>query len=338
MTQAENAVALSARVRLARNYHDLPFSNLNNPQNAQVCVDRVRAAFAAEHPASRYRFYMLREMPKLEQYELMESHLISRDLLQNGDIGAALVREDDQLSIMINEEDHLRIQAMRKGLNLQAAAEIAFASEEKLANQCDFSFDTQLGYLTACPTNTGTGMRASVMLHLPMLTRCKQMGNVTQSVAKLGLTIRGLYGEGSEALGDLYQVSNQVTLGRTEEDILQAVQAVGKQLMDMELGLRVHGDQDDHLALCDQVLRSCGIMRYALKMDSKELMQRWSDVRLGAAMGLVNVPLEIMDELLSQAQDAHVKHYKHQTGKTISTEQARCQILKAKLCNTPQEE
>ena len=338
MTELQNAIALSSRVRLARNYHDLPFSNLNNPQNAQTCIDRVRTAFSGEQPTSRYTFYMLREMPKLEQYELVESHLVSRDLLQSSDVGAALIRSDKQLSIMINEEDHLRIQAMQQGLNLQSAAETAFAAEERLASECDFSFDTQLGYLTACPTNTGTGMRASVMLHLPMLTRCKQMGNVTQSVAKLGLTIRGLYGEGSEALGDLYQVSNQVTLGRTEEDILEAVQAVGKQLMDMELGLRKRGDSDERIALCDQIFRSYGVMRYAMKMDASELMQRWSDVRLGAAMGLLDIPIEVMDDLLTQAQDAHVKHYKHQTGKTISTEQARCEILKQKLKATPQEE
>lgn len=152
--------------------------------------------------------------------------------------GAALIRQDRRVSVMINEEDHLRIQAIGSGLDLETAANVAFGVEGRLEAVCTFSFDPQLGYLTSCPTNTGTGMRASVMLHLPMLTRYKQMGNVNQSVAKLGLTTRGIYGEGSEALGDLYQVSNQVTLGRTEEEIIEAVTAVVRQLIDMELSLR----------------------------------------------------------------------------------------------------
>ena len=168
---------------------------------------------------------------------------------------------------------------------------MAFGVEERLEAVCTFSFDPQLGYLTSCPTNTGTGMRASVMLHLPMLTRYKQMGNVNQSVAKLGLTTRGIYGEGSEALGDLYQVSNQVTLGRTEEEIIEAVTAVGRQLIDMELSLRARCLKDQPLDLRDALMRSYGLLRYALHMDEKEFMLHWSHLRLGAAMGLLPVSL-----------------------------------------------
>ena len=208
---------------------------------------------------------------------------------------------------MINEEDHLRIQAMLDGLALPDAAKLAFSVEEKLATVCDFSFDNQLGYLTACPTNTGTGMRASLMLHLPMLTRCKQMGNVTQSVAKLGLTIRGIYGEGSEALGDLYQVSNQVTLGRTEEELIEAVTAVGRQLIEMENALRQHAASDG-LDLQDGVWRSYGALRYAKQMNDAEFMSHWSNLRLGIATGILNVPLSVADDLLTLAQDAHERY------------------------------
>lgn len=337
MIAKQNEIVVSSRVRLARNFCDLPFSNLRNPQNAASCIERTRAAFAKEQPTSRYSFYMLREMSKLDQLSLMEQHLISRDLLENSDVGAALVRSDKQLSIMINEEDHLRIQAMVAGMQLKSAAKLAFQTEEKLQKTCEFCFDPQLGYLTACPTNTGTGMRASLMLHLPMLTAYKQMGNVNQTVAKLGLTIRGLYGEGSEALGDLYQVSNQVTLGRTEEEIIEAVLAVGKQLIDMEQALRAHSSDND-LSLKDRVMRSYGVLQYALCMDDKEFISHWSNLRLGASMALLPVPLKTVDELLNIAQDAHVKKYKHQSGEAISTDQARCLIIKDRLNAPTQEE
>lgn len=336
MSTVQNDVVISSRVRLARNYYDLPFSNLKNPVNAQVCIDRARDAFAEERPADQYRFYMLRTLPKLDQLSLLEEHLISKDLLSTGDIGAVLVRKDRRLSVMVNEEDHLRIQAMLVGLALDEAEEIAFSAERMLQSKCAFSFDSQLGYLTACPTNTGTGMRASLMLHLPMLTASKQMGSIGQSIAKLGLTIRGIYGEGSEALGNVYQVSNQVTLGRTEDEIVEAVMAVGKQLIDLENALRERS-ANDSLALEDQINRSYGILRYARLMNDSEFMEHWSDLRLGAAMGLLPVSLQTADELLSIAQDAHVKKTKHASGKQDSTEATRCEVIKQHLLVPPQE-
>ena len=326
----ENAhIVVSSRVRLARNYHDLPFNNQSSPKNAGLCVDRARRGregLAGE----AYTLYKLGEMNKMDQLSLMERHLISRDLLQHSDVGAALIRGDRQASVMVNEEDHLRIQAMQTGLALDDAATLAFSTEDRLASVCDFSFDTQLGYLTACPTNTGTGMRASLMLHLPMLTSFKQMGNVTQTVAKLGLTIRGIYGEGSEALGNLYQVSNQVTLGRTEQEIIEAVNAVGRQLIDMENVLRLRGEKEN-LSLADGVWRSYGTLCYARQMDAGEFMQHWSNLRLGASLGLLPVPLDTVDELLTIAQDAHAKKYKFTDAAIASTDQARCVIIQTRL-------
>ena len=215
------------------------------------------------------------------------------------------------------------------------AAQQAFAAEERLEAVCAFSFDPQLGYLTSCPTNTGTGMRASLMMHLPMLTRFKQMGNVNQSVAKLGLTTRGIYGEGSEALGDLYQVSNQVTLGRTEEEIIEAVVAVGRQLIDMELSLRDQCLQKQETELTDALMRSYGILRYAVSMDEKEFMQHWSNLRLGTAMGLMDARLPAVDELLTMAQDAHAKRYAQQLSPGMSVERARCEIIRKTLQSNP---
>ena len=329
MSQDNSQIVVSSRVRLARNYHDLPFNNEQKPDNAAKCIERARHALE-DVSQNRYSLFVLKEMNKMDQLSLMEQHLISRDLLQHSDIGAALIRTDQQVSVMVNEEDHLRIQAMQSGLSLTEAAEQAFAAEDKLAAVCDFSFDTQLGYLTACPTNTGTGMRASMMLHLPMLTRFKQMGNVTQSVAKLGLTIRGIYGEGSEALGNLYQVSNQVTLGRTEGEIIEAVSAVGKQLIDMENTLRARGERET-LEFEDMLWRSYGTLQYARQMDAGEFMEHWSNLRLGAASGVLPVSLAITDELLTIAQDAHAKKFKYAHPDLTSTDQARCVVIQAKL-------
>lgn len=327
------SVVVSGRVRLARNYHDLPFSNLKSPENAAICTSRAREAL--DRVEQEYMLHQLNEMPQVERMKLVECHLISRDLLTHADIGAALIRSDRHVSIMVNEEDHLRIQSIVHCFDLPGAAQEAFCAEEALEAVCPFSFDPQLGYLTSCPTNTGTGMRASLMMHLPMLTLHKQMGNVNQSVAKLGLTIRGIYGEGSEALGDLYQVSNQVTLGRTEDEIIEAVSAVGKKLMDMENALRERSYKEKPLQVQDALWRSYGLLSCARQMDEKEFMQHWSHLRFGVCMGLFSTPLTAVDELLTVAQNAHARRYADEMDPSLSSEQARCEIIRKTLQTTP---
>ena len=333
MSDTDRSVIVSDRVRLARNYHDLPFSTQKSPENALLCIARAREAM--ETLKDEYTLYQLNAMPQVERMKLVERHLISRDLLKNADSGAALIRSDKHVSVMINEEDHLRIQAIGDGLSLRDTASDAFEAEEALEDVCTFSFDPQLGYLTSCPTNTGTGMRASLMMHLPMLTRYKQMGNVNQTIAKLGLTIRGIYGEGSEALGDLYQVSNQVTLGRTEEEIIDAVTAVGKKMIDMEQALRQRAMKEKHAELTDSIWRSYGLLRYARQMDEKEFMQHWSLLRLGTVMEVLTTPLHSVDELLTVAQSAHAKRYAESMGAELTADQARCAMIRTTLRITP---
>ena len=194
---SEQDVVLSSRVRLARNYEDLPFDLGEKPEAAAMCVARTVQALGLEEDEPQGNLIRLRDLTPIQQQSLAESHKISKDLLSHAATAAVLLREQENLSIMMNEEDHLRIQAMNDGLDLPGAAEKCFHAEDQLSRHVTFAFDEQLGYLTACPTNTGTGMRASLLLHLPMLTLCKQMGNVGQIVAKVGLTIRGVYGEGS---------------------------------------------------------------------------------------------------------------------------------------------
>lgn len=298
-------IVVSSRVRLARNYADIPFRPKANAEQGEECVRRTLDALR-ELPEI-YRFVQLRSADDLEKAALVESHLISPDLTEHDAQGAALIRQDQRISVMINEEDHLRIQVFGAGEQLQQACEDAFAIEDVLQRRLTFAFDRQLGYLTACPTNIGTGLRASVMLHLPMLTILKQMGKVNQLAAKLGLTIRGIYGEGSEARGYLYQLSNQVTLGRTEQEILEAVQAVARQLTEMEKTFREKTWEKDSVGFADQLQRSYGLMRFARRMPEKEFMVHWSNLRMGAAMGKLPLSLTDCDRMLISAQPGHVQ-------------------------------
>lgn len=320
MTDLKQDIILSSRVRLARNYEDLPFSPMETEGFATICEQRTLNALMLENVQEGYTLYRMREIDDADRYFLAEEHLISFDLIKNVQKGAAYIHNSNQIAIMINEEDHLRIQALSKGSQLESVAKAAYDIEDALQKHVRFAFDARLGYLTACPTNTGTGMRASLMLHLPILTFTKQMGAVNQIVAKLGLTIRGIYGEGSEALGNLYQVSNQATLGRTEDEIIGAVNAVGKKLIDMERALRENADQTDTVYIEDQVMRSYGALRYSRRMSQKEFMQHWSNLRLGASLARISLSFEQLDRLLENAQDAHVMKWSgvNTTGNTLN--------------------
>ncbi|MBR1586074.1 MAG: protein arginine kinase [Clostridia bacterium] len=321
-----SGIVLSSRVRLARNYEDLPFSPRITPGQGEQCVQRTLDALR-ELPEI-YTFMPLRGMEDNEKKALVESHLISPDLLKNEENAAVLIRDDEKISVMMNEEDHLRIQAFAPGENLSEAAENAFSIEDALQKRLSFAFDHQLGYLTACPTNTGTGMRASMMLHLPMLTILKQMGKVNQLAAKIGLTIRGIYGEGSEAQGNLYQLSNQVTLGRTEKEIADTVTALAHQIAEMEQALREKTWEKDSVAFEDQLFRSYGLCANARRMAVKEFMVHWSNLRLGAAMEKLPLTVETCDRLLTLAQPAHVVKAAGISLSPKETDAYRCEIIR----------
>jgi len=297
---------MSSRVRLARNYDDLPFDTAGNEELADACVDRTAGALARSGDDAGFELIRLRDLNDIERRTLAESHLISKDLLRDPATAAALINADEQLTVMINEDDHLRIQAICAGADILSAAQKVFRIDDALSRQVRFAFDEQLGYLTSYPTNTGTGMRASLLMHLPMLTMRKQMGNVGQITAKVGLTIRGVYGEGSEALGNIYQVGNQVTLGRTEQEIISALDAVGRQLIQMEHAAREAAMANNRIVMEDAIYRAWGTLRHARLIQPDEFYRLWSQVRLGSSLGLLPVTPEAMDVLLDQVQDAHL--------------------------------
>ncbi|MGN0779427.1 MAG: ATP--guanido phosphotransferase [Aristaeellaceae bacterium] len=326
-----NSTILSSRVRLARNYQDLPFDTARKPEDAATCIARTTNALSLSGMAEGFQLIHLKALTDIQRKALAECRLISKDLLRSPDTAAVLLRQEDMLSIMMNEEDHLRIQAVRPGLDLLSAASACFRVDDALSRQVAFAFDKQLGYLTACPTNTGTGMRASLLMHLPMLTICKQMGNVGQIVAKVGLTIRGVYGEGAEALGNLYQVSNQVTLGRTEQELISAVTAVGHQLTDMENVLREKTLASSRVTLEDTVFRAWGLMQHARVMPLNEFFKHWSGVRLGADLGLLPVKAATLDALLEQAQDANVQSRAEAPLTGVALDAKRAEWIRAML-------
>ena len=326
-----NDIVLSSRVRLARNYEDIPFDVSQRPEFAAVCIARTVNALRASETGRGFEFFRMKEMSDASRQAMAESRLISRDLLNTPDSSAALVRAEDAVSVMINEDDHLRIQAIRPEMDLLSAATACFRVDDALSRQVSFAFDEQLGYLTACPTNTGTGMRASLLMHLPLLTKGKQMGNVGQLVSKVGLNIRGVYGEGAEALGNIYQISNQVTLGRTEQELIATVTALGNQLCDMEKALRDKALREGRIQLEDVIFRAWGILRGARLMPLEEFYQHWSNVRLGVAMGMLKLPMALVDALLDHAQNAHLCVWAEEALTGAALEEARATRIREML-------
>lgn len=322
----EQDVVISSRVRLSRNYDDLPFSPKLTKEYAEEVIDRTSdAVFHSEH-GSAYSLLRMSDMEQDARTRLVEHHLISYDLLKYTSRSAAMVSSAGTITVMCNEEDHVRIQGMLPGLQLERSADMALRLDEHIGNKYPFAFDSQLGFLTACPANTGTGMRCSVVLHLPALSGGGQMGAVMQAVAKLGLTIRGLYGEGSEARGHLYQLSNQATLGRSEEDVVRSLAAATEQIVGHERAMRESVEKKDMMQLQDTLLRSWGELMYARLMSSKEFMRRYSDIRYAASMGYLHAPLPALDVLMMDVQPGSLGV---RAGKLIGEREA--EILRAKV-------
>lgn len=301
-----NHIVISSRVRLARNLSDTPFPGLS--KDPQAVINTIRKA-AGNH----FSYLDCDTMPLLEKQSLVEQHLISPALAKSTHCGV-LLNKEETVSIMVNEEDHLRIQAVLGGLQLKEAYELADRTDDLLEESLTYAFDEEIGYLTACPTNAGTGMRASVMLHLPALTAHHQMNALIASVGKLGFAVRGIYGEGSQAEGDLYQISNQVTLGLSEQETLQQLQSVTEQLMEREMQLRQAMTERDRAGMCDMVWRAFGTIKYAQLMTAKEFMTLASQIRLGISMGVItHISQERMNDLTVQIQPAHLQKYAQKT-------------------------
>jgi protein arginine kinase len=274
----------------------------------------------------------MKDLTDLEKRVLVEKHLISPMLAEESRYGAVLLSKDESVSIMINEEDHIRIQVLFPGLQLEKAWQLANQIDDWLEKHLTFAFDDQHGYLTSCPTNVGTGIRASVMVHLPALAMTQQLSRLLPAITQVGLAVRGIYGEGSEALGQLYQVSNQVTLGQSEEEILSNLQGVVRQIIEHEHVARRRLQEVSPIQLEDRVHRSYGILSHSRIIDSKEAMKRLSDVRLGIDLGLIHgVSANVMNELMVMTQPGFLQQY---AGQHLNAEQRdirRARLIRERL-------
>jgi len=302
MLAPEQDVVVSSRVRLARNFSDLPFVHKMDDQQAGECVRRVSATILESKEGSAYTLYKMENIDPARCMELLEHRLITNELIAARKHGAALVSSGRIVSIMINEDDHMRIQAIMPGHQLDRSAALAFHVDDAFGAKYQLAFDSQLGYLTSLPTDVGTGMRASVALHLPALTAAKQTGPVMQAVSKLGLTLRGFYGEGSDARGNVYMLTNQASLGRSEDDILKSVSAAVEQIIGHERQMREKAEKSDMIALQDRLMRSFGELMYARVVTAKEMYRRLSDIRYAASMGYAHAPIMAIDELMQDLQ------------------------------------
>ncbi len=281
------SVAVSTRIRLARNFKDYPFpGRLLRDKHAEEQAHEIVRLIAAElAEIEDFSLYEMRSISDERAAFLMERYLISRDLVRNRAISAALVSRDESISVMLNEEDHVREQYFTKGFELKKAYERIAGIDDVISESIPFAFDDTFGYLTACPTNLGTGLRASVMLFLPAISRRGLMRTVMPQLTRLGLTVRGAFGEGSGSEGDLFQVSNEVTLGVSEEDILYVVESSVGYVVELELLERARMKAEEGIVLKDRIRRAYGALTNCCILEEREFMRRVADLKLGIALG-----------------------------------------------------
>jgi len=291
---------ISTRVRLARNICNFPFPSLASDEQLEKIFGMVERTFR-EHQDKLpgFRFLNIHALPPVYRQVLVEKHLISPLLTKETYARALAVAEDEVVSFMVNEEDHFRIQCILPGLQLEQAWLTASRYDDLLESQVDYAFHEELGFLTACPTNVGTGLRVSVMLHLPALVITRRINHILAAVNQVSLAVRGLYGEGTEMTGNLFQISNQITLGQSEEEIWQNLYGVTRQLINQEKKAREQLLNEGREKLEDRAGRAFGILLHARLLTSQEAMQLLSDVRLGVDLGLIKkIPTRVLNELL----------------------------------------
>ena len=332
----ESDIVISSRVRLARNVAGFPFITRASADIRHELVHRVTDALRGPVLGQQLHHVNVETLSALDSQFLMERQLISRELVRSEGPRAVAVSDCERHSIMINEEDHLRIQVLHSGLALDECWQACNQLDDHIESAIPFSFHPQLGYLTACPTNAGTGIRLSVMLHLPALRITREIQKVHQSAQKINLAVRGLYGEGSQALGDFYQISNQVTLGKSETDLIAEVQDVVLRIINWERRVRELMLRDNRAQLHDQVARAFGTLTSARSISSEETMHWLSLVRMGARLELIpEIPPSTINELFIHTQPAHLQKLHGESLETDRRNTARSDYLRKRLQSAP---
>ncbi len=304
----DSFAVLSSRIRLARNISEFPFPPAAGTDVREKLIDYVSAAFDKIPVLKNGSFYRSADIDPMNQKFLVERHLISPEFMRDG-IGRGLYIDDqEKISVMVNEEDHLRLQVISSGMSLADCWEDANKVESDLAGIVEFDFNDTFGYLTSCPTNVGTGLRASILIHLPALVLTRKIDDVIGRISKVGLMVRGFYGEGTDVLGNLFQISNQTTLGRTEEEIIDSLAKVSSQILEYEKSAQETLMKDAPEQIEDKVWRSYGILNNARVLTSNEVMNLLSALRLGLSLELTDkITYKELNELMIMTQPAHLQ-------------------------------
>lgn len=304
----DSDIVISSRIRLARNLAQFPFIRRCSEHDRVAIENHVRDTLTRVPQLADVLYLKLDGLPQLDRQFLVERHVISRELAEGGGARSVALDPGEHYSLMVNEEDHLRLQLMKSGLDLTSAWEQIDALDDLVEAELEYAFHPRWGYLTACPTNVGTGMRVSVMLHLPALVITHQIEKVFRSLHKISLAVRGLYGEGSQAMGDFYQISNQITLGRTEAELLQQVGDIVPVLIDYERKARDFLVRESRKDLHDRVSRAHGILCTAQTISSEETLRHLSSVRMGINLGLIkDIEIPTINQLFIHTQPAHLQ-------------------------------
>ncbi|MBQ5915502.1 MAG: ATP--guanido phosphotransferase [Lachnospiraceae bacterium] len=330
---AETNVIYS-KVRLVRNWSEYPFPGKMTKEQSLEMTARILSSMQGlnELDQNNYSFSYLHQMTDLEKAVLMERKVLNQGILKKKDAGGLVLSEDESTGVTINGDDHIRIQVLEKGLSLADCFQRANQIDDHIGEHVDYAYDEKYGYLTAFPTNMGTGLRASVIVHLPMLSRRKNFNSLVADMGRFGMTIRGVYGEGSENYGSLYRVSNQKTLGQTEKDIIDLVSKAATELSLQERRLRREALKHHAVACADEAYKSYGVLKYARRLSKKEAMEYLSQLMSGISSGILDVtdPCSI-HELILGAQTANLLSHADRPLNKEEVDEARADYLRAHL-------
>ena len=331
-TGPNSDIVMSSRIRLARNLSKYPFSHWASKKEQEEVLQIAKQAVSSSEKIKTSLCLDIGKLDTIDRQFLVERHLMSKEHTVNSENKGLCIGEREVVSIMINEEDHMRIQVMKSGFDLRDAWYIINEIDDELGELLEYAYEPNFGYLTACPTNAGTGMRASVMLHLPSLVMTKQIGKVLQAITKLSLTARGLYGEGTEASGNFFQISNQVSLGHKEEDVIDNIERIIKQVVDHEQSAREALVSQNKDVLVDRIWRAYGTLKSAHIITSDETIDLLSLVRLGVDMNLIKkLDRALINELFIIIQPAHLQKIEKKKLTPNQRDAKRADIIREKI-------
>jgi protein arginine kinase len=328
----DSGVVLSSRIRLARNIADFQFPPSASIDTREKVIDLLETAFKRLPGLKHGGFYRSHDIDQIDQMFLAERHLISPQFMRDGSGRGLFIDPKERVSVMLNEEDHIRLQVLSSGMSLYDCWEFANKIDSDLGKAIQYDFDNEFGFLTACPTNVGTGLRASILIHLPGLVLTREIDNVIGRISKVGLMVRGFYGEGTDVLGNLFQISNQTTLGRTEEEIIDSLAKISKQIIEYEKGAQETLMKDAPDQIEDKVWRSYGILTNARVLTSTEVMNLLSAMRLGLSLGLIEkCDYKMLNELLIITQPAHLQKYVGREMDTTERDMVRADLVRERF-------